>query len=196
MYIILESLASDDPLMVPEIEIQEPYKWWIYNIAYIKPENINKVNLSEISYAEVDEVTAKAAKFGHADRNLKISIAEGSTIHDELSFCNSLEPHDYKPKYKYTLSAEDKNQLLKFWKAVARLALESHYKNNLTQELRDFNRKYKQQILNEIESITEIDKFRLLWHTRFGLECHSKELAKDAGFDSPTIDLSRKNTSA
>lgn len=196
MYIILESLPSDDPRMVPEIEVIDRYKWWIYNIAYINPINESKVDLSKINHVKVDEVTAKAGKFGHADRNLKISIAEGSTIHDELSFCNSLEPHEYKPKYKYTLSNDDQAQLLKFWKAVARLALETHYKNNLSQELRDFNRKYKMQILNEIESTNNIDQFRLLWHKRFGLECHSKELAQEAGIEFPTIDLSRRNTSA
>lgn len=196
MYIILESLASDDPRMVPEIEILEPYKWWIYNVAYIKPENISKVNLSEINHVVVDESTAKASRFGHADRNLKISIAENSTIYDELSICNSLEAHDYKPKYKYTLTSEDQTRLIKFWKSLAKLALEIHYKNNLSPELRDFNRKYKLQILNEIESTNDINNFRLLWHTRFGLECNSSGLAQEAGLGSATIDLSRRNTTA
>jgi hypothetical protein len=173
MYIVLESYSDQDPRVVPEIEYIDSLKWAIFEVAYIKTANLSKVDFSKLNYSELDNDQYKAFKFLSAGDDYTLSVAAGSDIHGELKAIASLEAHPYKPKFKYTLTEDDKVKLVDVYKIVMRLYVTYHY-NSLGEETIRFNEDNRAKILAEIETLTNTEQCRVLMHTKFGTSCSSK----------------------
>lgn len=189
MFIILESLSEIDPRFCAEIEYLEQYKHWEFEVAYIAPTNVASVQLSKIAHREVSETVARACKFASADHNNRLGIVEGSEIHDELIHA-SMEPHSYKPKVYYTLTADDLAATLEFLKAEMHIALEKHYRDNLTEQERLSNTSYRAALEAEIDACDNVNSAKKLIHTRFGTGV-SPTLARDNNWGPAKIQLSQ-----
>lgn len=188
MYIALESYSEQDPRLVPEMEFIDSLQWAIFNVCYIKPENVSKVDFSNINYEELTPELYSAFKFLSATDDYKLSIAAGSDIHSEFVSVSSLESHDYKPKAKYTMTDADKASLVNVYKLVMRLYLNYHY-NSLDPAAVEFNTAKRAEIAAEIESMTDADQCRVTLHTKFGISCSSK-LSERNGLVAPSVQLS------
>lgn len=186
MFIVLESYRSDDPRLVPELEYLEQYTDWLFEVAYIKPENVSKVPLDKINYEEVPEELARACKFTNADMNYRVGIAKNSEIHEELMH-NTLEEHNTKPKVYYQMNEDDKRLLTEFYKVEMRLYLNMHY-NGLTQQERDRNFEYRKSVEEEISNCKTVNDCRTLMHKKF--DCVSSALSNQIT-ERPRIDLHR-----
>ena len=188
MFIVLECYAGDDPRLVPEIEFLDRYRTWIFDVAYIKPEDVDKVPLSSMNYKEVSEAVARSGKFANADINDRISILKGSEVHQEL-LINSLTDHAYKPKAYYTLTNDDKALLLEFYKTNIELYV-NYYYNQLPADIAEANARYKTDLKFEIAALDSLEAARVFMHTRCGT-ANSSQLAEKLNLGSPTIRLTR-----
>ena len=186
MYIILEGYASHDPRLVPELEFLDQYNYWHYDVAYIAPENVSKVELPTMNYLEVPEEVARAAKFVKANSENRLGILAGSEIHDELIHA-TLEAHSSKPKVYYQLTEEDQANAIKFFKAVMTLALMKHY-NELPTIEAERNSAYKLKVLNEIQACSTMVECRKMMHHRFGTAT-SSVLAEELNWGPTTVTL-------
>ncbi len=189
MYIIIESYDQGDPRVSPEIEYLDQYQDWIFDVAYIKPENVSKVDFSQINYKEVSEAVARACAFTNLDKENRISILEGSTIHQNL-IVQSTEKHAYKPKVYYYPTDEDKKNLVAFMKEEMRLYLNYHYRN-LPIEVAEKNKSYRAAIENEINTLSDIESCKVMLYTRFGLGMFPSIIKKYNLGERSTIDLSQ-----
>lgn len=187
MYIVLESLPFNHPVLDQKIEILDQYSFGPYTCAYIAPENEASVDLSQINYIQVAENVARAAKFGKVTHEHKIKIAVGSEVHEEL-IIHSMEEHAVKPQLTYTLSDADLAEVVEFWKAVMHLALSVYYKN-LSQEDQDRNAALKASITSEIDACTEVIPTRALLHNRFGIAT-SSVVKEEQNWGEATVNLS------
>lgn len=194
MYIALESYSEQDPRLVPEMEFIDSLTWAIFNVCYISPENVSKIDFSNLNYVELTDETYSAFKFLSATDDYKLSIALDSDIHSEFVAVSSLESHDYKPKAKYTMTEADKTALVKVYKIVMNLYLNHHY-NNLDAQAAEFNKEKRAEVEREIDSLTDADACRILLHTKFGISCSSK-LSERENLGSPQIQLSNRLHSA
>ena len=190
MYIALESYSEQDPRLVPEMEFIDSLTWAIFNVCYIKPENVSKVDFSNLNYEELTPELYSAFKFLSATDDYKLSIAADSDISKDFVSVSSLEAHDYKPKVKYTLTDADKAQLVNVYKLVMRLYLTHHY-NNLDAAAVEFNKETRARIAAEVESLTDVDQCRVMMHTKFGISCSSK-LAERLNLGTTQIQLSNR----
>jgi hypothetical protein len=188
MFIVLECYAGDDPRLVPEIEFLDQYRTWIFDVAYIKPEDVSKVPLSSMNYREVSEAVARAGKFANADINDRVSILKGSEIHQEL-LINSLTEHAYKPKVYYTLTADDKALLLEFYKTNIDLYIDYYY-NQLPADVVEANARYKTDLKFEVAALDSLEAARVFMHTRCGT-ANSSQLADKLGLGHTTTRLTR-----
>lgn len=170
MYIVLESYASNDPRLVPEIQFLEQYTDWIFEVAYINDDESNKVELSKINHVIVTENIARACKFTNMSDDFRLSVMEGTEIEQEL-FVNTSEPperHLYKPKVYYTMTDKDKKDLMEFYKIEMNLYLNYHY-NNLSDDDQKRNKAYRSSLEREIAEADSVVACRILMHKKFGL---------------------------
>lgn len=172
MFIVLESYDQNDPRLVPEIEFLNQYADWMFEIAYIKPENVSKVDFSKLNYKEISEDIAKACTFTNADIEYKLGIVEGSIPHQHL-IALSTEKHAYKPKVYYRLTDTDKQQLLEFMKIEMNLFL-NYYYNLLPANEAAENAEFRKTIEAEVASLTDVQAARVLMHTKFGVTTFNK----------------------
>lgn len=190
MYIILESYPEDDPRLVPEIEFLSQYSFWIYEVAYIIPENVSKVPLNQMLYEEVPENIARAVKFAKGDEG-KIGIVEGSNVHQELLDLSTAEitNHPSKPKVYYHLVEKDYQEVTEVFKVAMRLYLKKHYTEVLTTEEADTYDHVRTDLLTQINQISNYDDALRLMHTRFRFEAAGRN-RKVLGLGNPEVHLS------
>ena len=168
MFIIIETVSFNHPLK------SSPYLTWFdqycfshFEVADIDDAHIGEIDAAGFIHAIVPEEVARGCKFAKADHTGRLGIVAGSEIHEELIYA-SLEEHATKPKVYYTLTDEDLQSQLDFFKVIMRLELDLHYKN-LTAEQATSNQEYKNSILTEINNCTTSLQARELMHTKFGL---------------------------
>lgn len=188
MFIVLESYAGDDPRLVPEIEFLDQYRSWMFDVAYIKPENVSKVPLSSMNYKEVPEIVARSCKFANADINDRVGILKNSEIHQEV-LVSSLTEHAYKPKVYYTLTEEDKVHLLEFYKTTIELFV-NHYYSQLPADVAEANARYRIDLGFEIAALDSLEAARVFMHTRCGTS-NSSQLTEKLNLGPTTIRLTR-----
>lgn len=187
MYIVLEALPFNHPVLDQKIEILDQYSFGPYTCAYIAPEDEVNVDLTQLHYIQVPENIARAAKFAKVSHKNQIKIAVGSEVHEEL-IIHSMEEHAVKPQLTYTLSDSDLAEVVEFWKAVMHVALSAYYKN-LSQEDQDRNATFKALIINDINACTDLIETRELLHNRFGIAT-SSVIKDEQHWGEATINLS------
>lgn len=188
MYIVHEVIGFNHPLKSnPDISFLDSYTIGKFEIAYIAPENVDKVDLSGIIYRELTEAEAKSSKWAKADYKGKLGIVEGSDIHDELLHL-SLDQHATKPKVHYYLTDEDKAQAVVFFKHLMQLDLDTYY-SRLSPEDAARNAEFKKTIEDEIAACEDIFSCRFLLHTRFEMAT-SSVLAQENNWGQATLNLS------
>lgn len=188
MYIIYESLPSDDPRIS---SIQRFNHYWFYDIGYIDPIQQAQVNLQSINAIEITEEQAKASRFAQVnmianDGGIKFRVADGGV--GDLFLDTSLNSDDPRKKVLYTLTDDDQKNTVDFLKAVMTLELQNHYRQLTDVERQRYPNK-KALILIEIDKCDSIlDAHRLL-HCRFGTEVHNHQREQEE-LGSPEWDLS------
>lgn len=166
MFIVIESYDQNDPRLVPEIEFLNQYQDWMFEIAYIKPENVSKVDFSKINYKEVPENIARACRYTNADDQFRLGLIEGSAVHQDL-IVQSTEKHSYKPKVYYSMTDKDKKELVEFLKVEMGLFLNHYYSVNGHSDFRS-------TVESEISQADTVEKCRVLMHNRFGVSASNK----------------------
>jgi hypothetical protein len=190
MYIILEAYADNDPRLVPEMEFLDQYYYWHFDVVYIAPENVSKIDFTQLNYCEVTEEQARACKFAKADHNYRIGIRKNTTIHEELIMSTMSRPEalvdhpEGKPKVYYTITDEELALAMEYTKVCMRLELNMHY-NQLSEEDAERNATYRQAILDEINACPNLHDCRYLMHTKFGTA--SSSVMRDAEDWGPTV---------
>lgn len=187
MYIVLETLAGNDPRLVPQLEIMSQYKYWSFEVAFIDPAYETTVDLSTIIHKVVPEHVARACKFASADHSDRLGIVQGSQIHEEMMHA-TLEHHESKPKVYYQMTEQDINDALEFYKVVLSLALEIHYRD-LPVDQADSNADTKLSLQNEIDAITSVEQAREIMHKKFGT-ASSHILAEQNNWGPTQVQLS------
>ena len=169
MFIVVESYASNDPRVVPEMEYLDHYNDWLFDVVYIRPENVSKVPLNEINYMEVPEAVARAAKFSKADANFRCSFEENGEQLSEIPN-QTLDDHPNKFKKYYNLTEQDKLLLIEYYKIQMKLYINFHYRF-LDAETIARNVQYRQNLINEINNLNSVEDCRTILHSKF--DCHT-----------------------
>ncbi len=189
MYIIIESYAQGDPRIGPEIEYLDEYQDWMFDVAYIKPENVNKVDFSSINCKEVPEAVARACAFTNLDKENRIGLIEGSGVHQNL-IAQSTEKHAYKPKVYYYPTEQDLTNLVEFMKTEMHLYLNYYYRD-LPTDVAEKNKNYRAMIEAEINNLKDPDSCKVMLYKRFGLGIYQKFISKFGLPERPTTDLAQ-----
>jgi len=168
MFIIIETVSFNHPLKSsPHLTWFDQYCFSHFEVADIEDAHVGEIDAAGFVHEIVPEAIARGCKFAKADHTGRLGILEGSEIHEELIYA-SMEEHKSKPKVYYSLTEEDLESQLAFYKVIMRLELELHYKS-LTDEQQTNNQAYKNQILEEIANCTTSLQARELMHTKFGM---------------------------
>jgi len=173
MFIVVESYASNDPRVVPEMEYIDHYNDWLFDVVYIRPENVTKVPLNQMNYEEVPEAVARAAKFSKADPNFRCSFEENGPELSEIPN-QTLDEHATKYKKYYNLTEQDKSLLVEYYKIQMRLYINFHYRF-LSPEIVMRNVQFRQNLVTEINSLSSVEECRSILHTKF--DCHTAHTA-------------------
>lgn len=123
MYIIYETIASNDPRYTPLIEYIATE--WHYTIGYIAPENLSNVNLPFYKATEINESVAHAHQFTNAV-NGEISLMRSTNNPKEMVQPTSEGDADYV-KVAYKMTAEDEMNAVSLLKSMMLNWAENHY---------------------------------------------------------------------
>jgi hypothetical protein len=179
MYIVCETLASNDKRYLPDME--RIYSHWIYTTYYIP----RKIDLSNYEAVEVSEQVARSQKFANANKG-KIGLRTGSLAHEEV-FGESTEPDGEKTYYYIT--PEDEALTVELLKVEMDLYLKTHYKKVVGDKNYSKYQTKRIQIEKEIQECKSIVECKILQHKRFGLDSlHAAKTSYDLG--DATYDLS------
>lgn len=124
MYIIFETLASNDPRLDPKM--QNFSKFWHHSIFYIAPEDEASVIISWLKHEVISEATAKSAIFTTAYHGeIAVLANEDGSIANNMLTPTSGGDSFYK-KAPYFLTDEDKANAILCMQASMRLFTEQH----------------------------------------------------------------------
>lgn len=160
MYIICETIAGNDPRYTSTLE--RIYSHWIYT-AYYSP---TPLDLELYDAIEVTESVARSMKFGNVNKG-KIGLRTGSLAHDEV-FGNSTEADGVKTYYYINESEEA--ETVELLKVEMLLHLRKHYRDILSDELRNKYNSKKITIEAEIAACDTLINTKILMHTKFGVD--------------------------
>ncbi len=120
MYIVFETIASNDPRLDARMNIFG--KYWHYSVAYIASEHESDVYLKWLSYEIIPEKVAKSDKFAAAiDGEIALLVKNFGTYEEILS-PTSYANNGYK-KQLYYLTEEDDKNCTELLKAIAKLQI-------------------------------------------------------------------------
>ena len=124
MYIIFETLSSNDPRLDPRM--QNFSKFWHHSIAYINPADESNVIVSWLKHEVISEDVAKAAIFTTAYQGeIAVLANEDGTVANNMLTPTSGGDGFYK-KAPYFLTEDDKRNAIKCMQASMRLFTEQH----------------------------------------------------------------------
>lgn len=169
MFIVSETLAGNDPKLLPEMV--RYYTWWLYTV-YEIPEG-TAFNVADYDAEIVSENVAKSAKFANAkpqDGIWKIGLRTGTLAHEEV-FMSSTEADGEKTYY--TLTDEDQNNARDFMKSAMRVHVNKHFTKVLTEADKLKYGSKKNVLLAEIQNCNNMVDVKKLLHNKFGHEMHN-----------------------
>lgn len=127
MYIVFETLASNDPRLDPRMNIFG--KYWHYSIAYIAPEHEADVYIKWMPHEVVTEKVAKSDKLAAAiDGEIALLVKNFGT-YEEIVAPTSKGNNGYQKQLYYLTDEDDKN-CTELLKAIAKL----HILNKLAED--------------------------------------------------------------
>lgn len=125
MYITYETVAGNDPRIVPELLYVASF--WHYTIAYIAPENEAEVYTKWLKPVEIPEAVAKSHKFAGAlngEISLRVAVdLNGDGYIDDIEMAS-----EQTEKIAYFLTDEDNANVVAFLKAVGKNYVQNHSK--------------------------------------------------------------------
>jgi len=190
MYIIYESIRSDDPCLEHVTRYGDN---WMYTVGYIAPEDQNKVDLNCFNAVILTDEVAKASRFSAVnmiayDGHIKFRLMDGGA--NDLFPNHSLDNPDADPSKKtlYKLTETDIANTVEFLKTMMSLELSNHYAGITDSQRLEYASK-RQQIQAEIDGLQDILSAHRLLHNRFECECHNHQRAAEQ-LGSPIWDLS------
>lgn len=172
MYIICETIAGNDPRYTSDLE--RIYSHWIYT-AYYSPTDLD---LALYDAVEVSESVARSMKFGNVNKG-KIGLRTGSLAHEEV-FGNSTEADGVKT-YHYIDQVEEE-LTVECLKIEMQLHLKKHYRDILSESLRQNYNAKKIELETEISACDTLINTKILMHRKFGLDSlHGAHTVYDLG---------------
>ena len=125
MYIVFETLASDDPRLDSRMNIFG--KFWHYQIAYIAPEHEADVYLKWLKHEVISKEVAETDKLASAvDGEISLLVRDFGTYKEILS-PTSYGNNGYH-KQNYFLTDKDIKNATELLKAILRLHIDAHLK--------------------------------------------------------------------
>lgn len=171
MYIIYETVAGNDPRIVPEIEFVASI--WHYTISYIKPENESEVFTKWLQPTEISENVAKAYKFVGAvngEISLRVPVdLNGDGVIDAIEIASA-----QLQKIPYFLTAEDDQNTRELLSAV----MKNYIKKHITQMLA----MHVTRLHELIDSAKDLNEMQMIMATYFDFDVAStagKEKVKE-----------------
>ena len=151
MYIIHETLSSEDPRVHPEIVRVGDY--WHFTISYIPP---NKgIFIDWLPHEKLDEDVAKSYPLTNAYKGV-VSLAAPFTKKDDIVTASG--DVEWK-KYVYKLTTKDKQNVVLLIKAAMRLFAKQH----ITSE------KTLKKLMKEITNINTMEDCDLVFYNYFNM---------------------------
>ena len=125
MYIIFETVASNDPRLDPRMNVFG--KFWHYSVAYIAEEHEASVVTEWLKGAVVPKKVAQSDKFATACNNELSVVRADFGTYDELTSPTSSGDNNYR-KQTYFLNEENISTTTEFLKQVMKLQIRNHLK--------------------------------------------------------------------
>lgn len=151
MYIIHETLSSDDPRVHPEIVTIGDY--WHFTISYVPP---NKgIFLDWLPHEKLSEEVARSFPLTNAYKGV-VSLSKPYTNKSEIVTASG--DVEWK-KHIYKLTAKDKQDVVLLIKAAMRLFSKTHLTNEKTLT----------KLLKEISSLNTMEDCDLAFYNYFGM---------------------------
>jgi hypothetical protein len=188
MYIISETLASNDPRWLPKME--RIFSHWIYTSYYIPPSQEHLIDISKYNAEIVPQYLAKAGKFGNVNKG-RIPLRTGTLAHQEVyGTSTEEETKTVGIKEYYYLNEKDYADALAFLKLEMQLYLKTHYEKVLEPAISTEYSEKRSKIFKEIEDCKTVIEAKILMYKRFGLNSLYQAHEDHGCAESPTFDLS------
>jgi hypothetical protein len=125
MYIIHETVAGNDPRLLPSMEIAGGY--WIYTIRRV-PDDLPSAYIDWLKAEVITESVARAYKFCGAKDN-EITVRKTTTVYEEIASASSEADMSQGPKMYYYLTGEDVVNTTNLLKVIMLNHTNNHLKN-------------------------------------------------------------------
>jgi hypothetical protein len=176
MYIVFETIASNDPRLDPKMNIFG--KYWHYSIAYIAPEHEADVYLKWLSYEVISEKVAKSDKLAYSiDGEIALLVRNFGT-YDEIIAPTSRGDNNYQKQLYYLTDDDDKN-CTELLKAIAKL----HILNRLST---DNDVGVKEKLLEKSMKLKTLNEAQEFFYNYFNvsLTAYTAGMEKSAEFEA------------
>jgi hypothetical protein len=160
MYIVFETLASNDPRLDPKMNIFG--KYWHYSIAFIAPEHEESVYLKWMPHEVISEKVAKSDKLASSiDGEIALLVKNFGT-YEEIIAPTSGGDNNYR-KQLYYLTPEDDKNCTDLLKAIAKIHI-------LTKLSADNEPNVKERLLTMVSQLTNLNDAQVFFHNYFGVQ--------------------------
>lgn len=157
MYILFETVASNDPRLTPNI--QHKANAWLYSIAFVNPDSIQNNPISWLNPVELTEEESHCHRFLNViDGEIPVMVNKKNPA--DLVTPTSYGDNDYE-KQIYKLTASDLRNTVSLMKKIMKLHTE-HHQTDATA---------KSRLLAGISTLTEIKETQMFMATYFEWEC-------------------------
>ena len=157
MYILFETVASDDPRLDPKIQIKA-YAWH-YSIAFINDSDASKLYLDWLGYDEITQDESYCNKFLNT-LDGEISVMVNKSNPADLVEPTSYGDNDYE-KQIYVLTQTDRNNTVSLMKKIMKLHAQKHCSDEQT----------KSRLLTGINQLSSLEETQMFFATYFEWEC-------------------------
>ena len=166
MYIIFETVASNDPRLDPRMNVFG--KFWHYSVAYIAEEHESSVVTSWLNGEVVTKKVAQSDKFCTAcNGELSVVRADFGT-YDELTSPTSFGDNNYR-KQTYFLNEDNIASTTEFLKAVMRLQIQNHLKESDNPDNASNPTGTARKLKIKVEQVTNVNEAQELMSNYFDL---------------------------
>lgn len=166
MYIIFETVASNDPRLDTKINVFG--KFWHYSVGYIAEEHESSVVTDWLKGETVTKKVAQSDKFCTAcGGELSVVRADFGT-YDELTSPTSFGNNEYR-KQTYFLNEDNINSTTEFLKVVMRLQIRNHLKESENPDNASNPVGTAHKLKIKVEQVTNVNEAQELMSNYFDL---------------------------
>jgi hypothetical protein len=156
MYIIHETVAGNDPRLLPSMELVGGY--WSYTIRRV-PDDLPSTYIDWLKAEVISESVARAYKFCGAKDN-EITVRKSTKVYEEIASASSEADMSQGPKIYYYLTGEDVVNTTSLLKTI----MLNHTNNHLK------NQEVKPQLVKLINACNTIEDAHRVLANYFGCE--------------------------